>query len=87
MHELSIAAALLETIDEEQRVHGFDRVLRVRLRIGRYSNVVPEALRFGFEALAAGTVAEGAVLDFEEVPGCDDPLAGEDLDIVSLEVE
>jgi hydrogenase nickel incorporation protein HypA/HybF len=87
MHELSIAAALLETIEEERVRHGFERVVRVRLRIGRYSNVVPEALVFGFEALAEGTAAAGAVLDFEHVPGRDDPLAGEDLDIVSLDVE
>jgi hydrogenase nickel incorporation protein HypA/HybF len=87
MHELSIAAALLETIEEERGRHGFERVVRVRLRIGQYSNVVPEALVFGFEALAEGTVAAGAVLDFEDVPGRDDPLAGEDLDIVSLDVE
>jgi hydrogenase nickel incorporation protein HypA/HybF len=30
--------------------------------------VVPEALRFAFEAITRGGIAEGAVLEIEEVP-------------------
>jgi hydrogenase nickel incorporation protein HypA/HybF len=47
---------------------GAKRVHVVRLRIGALSGVVPEALEFAFEALSAGTPAEGAQLAIESVP-------------------
>lgn len=43
------------------------RILRIRLRVGRLSGVVPEALTFAFDAVAAGTIAEGGCLEIEEV--------------------
>lgn len=68
MHELSLARNLLDILEREGRERGFRRVLRIRLRIGPLSNVVPDALRFGFAASAEGTLAEGADVVFEEVP-------------------
>lgn len=53
---------------EQARQRGAQRVYVVRLRIGALSGVVPEALRFAFEALTPGTPAEGAELLIEEVP-------------------
>lgn len=47
---------------------GASRVLALRLRIGRLSGVVPEALQFAFDSLAQGTLAEGATMTIEEVP-------------------
>lgn len=69
MHELSIARNILDTVAAEQERHGFTRVTCVRLRIGRFSNVVPESLRFGFEALRVGTPAAEAVLVIETTEG------------------
>ena len=48
---------------EQAQAAGAQRLLRVRLRIGALSGVVPEALTFAFEALTPGTLAEGAVRD------------------------
>jgi hydrogenase nickel incorporation protein HypA/HybF len=45
------------------------RVQRVCLEIGRLSAVVPDAIRFCFEAVARGTLVEGALLDIVEVDG------------------
>ena len=68
MHELSIMqSALSQALDEARRA-GASRVHEIRLRIGALSGVVPEALEFAFEALAAGTPAEGARLTIEHVP-------------------
>lgn len=46
---------------------GAARVHRMRLRVGVLSGVVPEALRFAFEALSPGSPAEGARLDLDPV--------------------
>ncbi len=44
------------------------RVDRIVLRIGALSGVEPDALRFAFDVVTRGTVAEGAVLAIEDVP-------------------
>ena len=45
------------------------RVRRVDVRIGRLATVVPDALRFCFDAAAADTAVEGALLEIVETPG------------------
>lgn len=68
MHELGIATAALEQVLHRARGEGARQVARIGLRIGVLSGVDPEALRFAFEAILPGTLAEGAVLDIEMVP-------------------
>ena len=68
MHELSIASGIREVVLDHAREAGCERVLRVTLRIGALAGVDAAALRFGFEALARSTVAEGAILEIESVP-------------------
>lgn len=68
MHELSIMQSALNQALSEARRAGAARVHQIRLRIGVLSGVVPDALRFAFEAIAPGTAAEGAALEIEEVP-------------------
>ncbi len=53
---------------EHAKRAGAARVYAIRLRVGALSGVVPEALRFAFETLAANTPAEGASLEIEEIP-------------------
>jgi hydrogenase nickel incorporation protein HypA/HybF len=65
MHELSIAATILERAQRASAQHGDARVIKVGLRIGEISGVEPDALSFGFEALAKDTPIEGAVLEIE----------------------
>ncbi|MET8679004.1 hydrogenase maturation nickel metallochaperone HypA [Streptomyces sp. NPDC004647] len=69
MHELSIAAAVVESAEKAARDHGASSVESVRLRIGELSGVVADALRFSFEVATAGTMLDGAELDVEDVPG------------------
>ena len=68
MHELAIAQSLLEIVEQEARPYSGARVTWIKLRIGTLSAVVPDALRFAFEAITRGGIAEGAVLEIEEVP-------------------
>lgn len=65
MHELSIATTILESVQGElQRLNGA-RLRSVGLRLGEWSGVEPESLRFCFEALARDTRVAGAELVIE----------------------
>ena len=69
MHEVAISEALLEQLVTLAGQHGWTRLSRVWVRMGLLSGVVPEALEFSFSAMADGTVAEGAELVMETIPG------------------
>lgn len=69
MHEMSLCESLLGVIEDSARQEGFTKVTRVRLEVGRFAGVELPAMRFGFEVVARGTLAEGATLDFVDVPG------------------
>ncbi|MDQ7832445.1 hydrogenase maturation nickel metallochaperone HypA [Desulfovibrio sulfodismutans] len=68
MHELSIAQSLLAIIREEMQKHGSPRLISVKVRHGRLSAIVPDALAMSFEALTMDTALAGARLDTEEIP-------------------
>jgi hydrogenase nickel incorporation protein HypA/HybF len=69
MHEVAICEALLGQLASLSTQHGWSRLLRVRIRLGLLSGVVPEALEFAFTAMSAGTPAEGAELVLETEAG------------------
>ena len=68
MHEISLCESLRAILEEQAVQQGFTRVTRVWLDIGALSCVEPEALRFGFEAVMAGSVAADAELTIGAVP-------------------
>jgi hydrogenase nickel incorporation protein HypA/HybF len=68
MHEVGIIESALEVIRREAATHHATRVERVVMHVGAISGAEPEALRFAFEAVTPGTVAEGAELEIELVP-------------------
>ncbi len=68
MHEISIMESTLELASTQARNAGAARVCVITLRIGTLSGVVPEALKFAFQALAPGTLAETGELRIESVP-------------------
>lgn len=63
MHEISLCESILDILTEQAGREHFTRVKRVSLEIGPLSCVEPEALRFGFDAVMRGSIAEGAVLE------------------------
>ena len=69
MHELSLCESIRTVLETEAEKQAFDAVIRVRLEIGRMSGVEAEAMRFGFDAVMAGSIAESAVLEIVETPG------------------
>lgn len=69
MHEMSLCEGILQVLEEQAAAHGFREVRRVRLEIGRFAGVEIRALRFGFDVVTKGSVAEGAALEIIERPG------------------
>ncbi len=67
MHEASIALSLLDIVTQKCREEGYNRVNSIRVRIGRASGVLPEALSFAFDALKIDTIAKDAELLIESV--------------------
>ncbi|OYX66522.1 MAG: hydrogenase maturation nickel metallochaperone HypA [Rhizobiales bacterium 32-66-11] len=62
MHEMALCESLRTAMEEASRAQNFSRVTRVRLAIGAFAGVEPEALRFGFDVVMRGSLAEGAEL-------------------------
>lgn len=69
MHEMAISESLLEIVEEEGRKNGFSKVRIVRVALGVLGHVEPDALRFCFDAVTRGTIAEEADLDIVLVSG------------------
>lgn len=68
MHEMSIAASLLELAKEEARRRECSRISKIRVEYGAISGVMPEALRFCLMALCAGTENEEMELELVKIP-------------------
>lgn len=66
MHEMAIVSQLLEEVLRVAHNHHATHVSEIEVRVGSMRQVVPEALRVGFEAASAGTMAQGARLRISE---------------------
>ena len=66
MHELGIAQQVIEIASERSNGAAISRIV---LEVGRLAAVLPDALRFCFDAASEGTPAAGAELQIIEVPG------------------
>jgi hydrogenase nickel incorporation protein HypA/HybF len=69
MHEVSLIESVVALVEAERRKQAFSRVRLVRLAVGVLGPVEPEALRFCFEPVTRGTIAEGARLEIDDVSG------------------
>lgn len=69
MHEMSICQSIVDLVSEQARQQAFERVTRIRLEIGCFAGVEPQALAFGFDVSTRGTVADGATLEIIDIPG------------------
>ena len=84
MHEMSIAASVLDAVRTEARRRGGARVTKVGLKIGELAGIDPEALRFCFEALTQDSDLAPLAFDLQFCPranrckGCERVFAAED---------
>jgi hydrogenase nickel incorporation protein HypA/HybF len=66
MHEMAISESILGILEEEGRRRNYARVRKVRLEIGPLSGIETAALRFTFDVVTKGTLAEDAELEIIE---------------------
>lgn len=114
MHEMGIALQIMDivtaSIPEDQKSA---RIRNIHLRVGKLSSVIPDNLRFCFDAAIRNSELDGANLVIQEIPleavcnncghrwiiegpafSCETCqsgdihlLSGQELDIVSIEIE
>ena len=68
LHEMSIAASVLDAVRAERALHGGARVTRAGLRIGELSGVAVDSLRFCLEVLAADSDLAALAFEIEFAP-------------------
>lgn len=67
MHEMTVAARLVDLVVEVVTEQSAASAVLVKLRLGALTCINPDALRFGFEALSRETVAADCALEIEHV--------------------
>ncbi len=80
MHEMGIAASVIEAVRKEAAQRPGARVTKVGMRIGEFAGVDRESLTFCFQALVKDTELESAALAIEDA-------SGDELDLSYLELE
>jgi len=69
MHEMSLAEGVLQVIEDNAKTNGFSQVRTVWLEIGELAGVEAEAMRFCFDSVVKGTLADGARLEIVATQG------------------
>ena len=69
MHEMALCEGLLQSLEDQAQSQGFAKVHAVWLEIGALATVEPDALRFNFDIVMHGTLADSATLEIAEVDG------------------
>jgi hydrogenase nickel incorporation protein HypA/HybF len=69
MHELSITQTLLEQALFQAERAGAGEIVGIHLTIGDFSSFSPDSIRFYWEQISKGTLAEGANLTFQNEKG------------------
>jgi len=68
MHELSIAASIVDAVTETAAAYPGARVKEVRLRVGALASVVEDSLQFCWEITTEGTDLAGSMLVVRTLP-------------------
>lgn len=69
MHEISICEGIIQVLQAEAKTQDFAKVTTLYLEIGQLASVEVEALRFSFEIVSQGTLADGATLKIDLLSG------------------
>jgi hydrogenase nickel incorporation protein HypA/HybF len=69
MHELSLLENVRDILEQHARAERFTQVTQITLEIGTLSCIEPQALRFGFDVVMNGSLAEHAELVITELMG------------------
>lgn len=69
MHEFSFAYQIFKVAEATAIKYGANKISEVYLEIGELTLIVPELLKQSFKMATTGSIAEGAELKIEILPG------------------
>ena len=69
MHEFAITDEMIKLVVDQASKAGMAKVEKINLIVGKLTGYVNESIQFYFDTLSKGTIAEGATLSFEVIPG------------------
>src|SRR5512139_1521455 len=69
MHELAVTQGILDISLRHAEQANATRVTDINLVIGQFSSIVDDSVQFYWDIVAEGTIAQGAVLHFNRLPG------------------
>lgn len=67
MHEYSITKGMLNTVIEEAKKAGANKITNIKLVIGDISTIIDDSVQMYFDIMSEGTIAEGAKLTFTRI--------------------
>lgn len=68
MHELPVTESILKIALRHAQQNSAVKITQLHLVIGQLSSVIDDSIRFYWDMVAEGTLAEGAVLHFRRIP-------------------
>jgi hydrogenase nickel incorporation protein HypA/HybF len=68
MHELAVTESILSIATDHAQKANATSVTGIYLVLGRLSSIVDDSVQFYWDALAEGTICQGAQLYFERIP-------------------
>lgn len=69
MHELAVTQSILDISLRHAEQAGAKRITGINLVIGEFASIVDNSVEFYWELFTEGTIAHGAQLHFERIPG------------------
>jgi hydrogenase nickel incorporation protein HypA/HybF len=67
VHEISIAGAIIDSVLDSAKKNDAKKVEEIFIEVGEFTALNPVQLKFIFETITKGTVAEGAKYDIQVV--------------------
>jgi len=83
VHELSVTESMLSVVLRHAETNKATEVTAINMVLGDMSTVMEDSVRFYFEILGKGTIAEGAKLNFKRtklIARC--PVCGKEFEVV-----
>jgi len=68
MHELAVTQSALAIALHHAAAADARRITRIHFVVGQLASIVDDSVQFYWDAIAQGTIAEGAQLTFERTP-------------------
>src|SRR5512141_2644955 len=69
MHELAITQSILDISLRHANQPGAKRITDINLVVGQFSSIVDDSVQFYWDIIAKETIAYGATLHFNRIPG------------------